>query len=936
LFVWTSASDGVKFPEAQRDDSTRTSSFTVPLADVRRSGFYFKLVDPGGGLEPDSANRFWQPSDGAEVWIKSGQVDVRSQAIFPLAVDVDFIFPPVLGTPQLHVKDLIDDFDDTLNPATLAAIDADFATARYSVSVFAGAIYNLWWSTEPQGMARRFRIPLDKASGPSIALNGYDHWLSAIPSRNGHVQLTIHPNSGSAFGATVGVAVSLGEGAAHQMVSATRQADGTWLARIDLFPDVPFWATLDGESRVDGPLDFRRGLFVSANQTVTLHTIDGVGGTSASQPTAFADVSAGLRRSLMASVYSEAVVAAGVFDPWEMPHGVSVLNGETYFVLRAPHAITCSVLLMPVENAAGQPRQVKTFPMMLTNDLRYWWVALPSGNAPHGMLYRFAYSDGREILAPDAQFGESLDPAARWAFDTGKLIVDAGTGAEQSWSRIVDQSHIRTSFDGSAWQTAGWESLLIYEMHVRRFTQRNSSGGLPVGDFDQVVRELQGGYLNRLPVTTLELLPLHEFPGAQSWGYNPSLFFAIDSDYGGPEPFARMVRAAHDAARGVVLDVVYNHMMESPLQVIARDVYVSGETAWGDMVHYAHPAACEFFRQALVYLWNVFRLDGFRFDSTETIVNGHRDDTPSAAYILARGPDGKLMVGEGRGWEFLGLLRTALRRAADAVGQKWPYLTGENDPENTGMTDPAQGVLDGQWRFQEMYALHAAACNQDDKSSDVRTGLDGAARPYQRAVSYAESHDSVSGQGGSRRVVAREHLGNGRQMAKAVGAVALLAEGIPMLFMGEEAGEDRPFLFDMLATDPAFVLRLDDYEQQGNEFFRILTWFRNLMGLRNNPSNGLQGDDRQTTSQGRKTLSFTRSRGRFFIAVTFGTPDQRQDLGWLGLPFGAAYKEIFNSSWPEYQVNGEPLVGNGGFDAQLNSGDLIRLPSIGAVILERR
>ncbi|MBV9611560.1 MAG: hypothetical protein JO091_03770, partial [Acidobacteriaceae bacterium] len=374
----------------------------------------------------------------------------------------------------------------------------------------------------------------------------------------------------------------------------------------------------------------------------------------------------------------------------------------------------------------------------------------------------------------------------------------------------------------------------------------------------------------------------------------------------------------------------------SPLQVLARDVYTSGETAWGDMVHYAHPAACEFFRQALVYLWSAFRLDGFRFDSTETIINGHRADTPSAPYILARGPDGKLKTGEGRGWEFLGLLRTALRRAADATGHKWPYLTGENDPENTGMTDPNSGVLDGQWRFREMYALNDAARNVDDKTADIRDGLDGAARPFQRAVSYAESHDSASGQGGSGRIAARERWGNGRQMAKAVGAVALLAEGIPMLFMGEEAGEDRPFQFDMLATDPAFVLRLTDYEQFGSEFLKILSWFRNLLGLRNNPSNGFQGNDQQTTGQGRKTISFIRSQGRFFIVATFGTADQQQDLSWLGLPTAAAYKEIFNSSWPEYQVNNEPLVSNGGFDAQLRSGDLVRLPSIGAVVLERR
>jgi len=61
-----------------------------------------------------------------------------------------------------------------------------------------------------------------------------------------------------------------------------------------------------------------------------------------------------------------------------------------------------------------------------------------------------------------------------------------------------------------------------------------------------------------------------------------------------------LVRAAHDAGRAIVLDLVYNHLIGSPLQVLARDVYVSGETQWGDMVYFAHPAAREFFRQATV------------------------------------------------------------------------------------------------------------------------------------------------------------------------------------------------------------------------------------------------------------------------------------------------------------------------------------------------
>src|ERR1039458_5198970 len=577
---------------------------------------------------------------------------------------------------------------------------------------------------------RRFRIPPAVAVGPSIAVNGYDHWLTTPPTPNGAVQLIIHQNPNSAFGAAVSVQVGIGDAPAHQTLSAPRAADGTWLAPLDPFPGVPFWATLVGESRPDGPLDFRRGI-MSTPGTTTLHTIDGVGGVSASQPGRFVDANSNLRQSLMTAVYGQNIVNPGVFDLWEMTHGSNKFQGQAYFVVRAPHAVNCSVLLMSSPNAPATPRDVTTVPMNLTNDLRYWWATAPEDAAPHGTLYRFAYSDGRELLDPTGLYGEALDPASRWALDQGSLTVHAGTGAEESWSYIADLAVILAPFANRAWQTATWDGLLIYEMHVQRFTQRNTTA---TTDFDQVILELQNGYLTRLPVSALEFLPLHEFPASQAgWGYNPSLFFAIDSSYGTPLDFARLVRAAHDASRAVVLDLVYNHLVDSPLQALARDVYVNGATQWGDMVYFAHPAACEFFRQATVYLSGLFQLDGFRFDSTETIVNGghYTDSTP---YVIAKGPDGNYEFGAGKGWEFLGMLRTALRRAADAAGKRWPYLVGENSPENPPMTDPTTGVLDGQWHFDEMYALNNAAINIDDHASEVNGALDGSGRPFQRAV----------------------------------------------------------------------------------------------------------------------------------------------------------------------------------------------------------
>ena len=539
------------------------------------------------------------------------------------------------------------------------------------------------------------------------------------------MHVIIHPNPSSMFEHTIQIVSGIGSGAYHQTATATKQADGTWAATFETLPEIPCWFALEGESRSDGPLNFRRVFETTPSAVVTLHTIDGVAGVAHNAPRPFHDVPAESRRALMEAVYGPELLVTEppIFNSYEMPHGTSILNGQVYFTVRAPHALAMSLLLTstPESNTSQIPR----IPIDLTTDLRYWFCAVPRAQAPHGAYYRFAYQDGRELL--QTQFGEALDPASRWVLQPlhgGRLVSDL-TDSLNSWSRVTDPDVLQQSFAGSSWRTPCWESLLIYELHVRRFTGRNAVAS----DFDQVAAELNGGYLARLPVTALEFLPLHEFPGDQGWGYNPSLHFAIASTYGGPGAFARLVRACHDNGRAVVVDLVLNHLIQSPLQELACSVYVSGKTVWGDMVHYAHPAAVEFFRQALLYLWTTFHLDGFRFDCTEAIMNGHRDNKD----ILAAGADGKLCVGKGKG---LGISLRAENRPFAKQQTSWanlgPPLLAKMCLKTEGMTDaktrcavPASGRC-------ELQALGEAAYNRDgeDQAREIHNSLHALNEPF--------------------------------------------------------------------------------------------------------------------------------------------------------------------------------------------------------------
>ncbi len=927
LFIWQPHTENqITLSPDSRNETSNTSTFIVPLQDWMRQGFHFKLKNADGGYESDRANRVWRPSDGAEVWLKAGQFDLRPYPIELVTETLDLLYPATLDSPPpLNLQDTSDDYADAF-PAIESSDSADplFRQARYAFPVYRGATYSLDFSPpNTRGdPTRLFRLRLEDEIGATKALYGHWPWVATLPSRTAQVKLVIHPNPSSRFGPQIPLQVGVGQASAHQDLTAQRQTDGIWQAEAQVFPELPQYIELlpaDGleERWLGNPLTSHRREFTPPPCGPTVyHTLDGIRGAALEPPT-FQDPTPDQRRQLMAAAFSPAIADANIFDDPEMPHGCVKYNSQAWFTLCAPHAANAKLLLLDPSSPDECPRQVQEHSMTLTTDLRYWWCAIPTTEAPHGAYYRFQLNNRQEVL----------DPASRWAHDGASLYTQPNENLKGSWSRVLDLESVHNQFQGSSWKTLGWDALLIYEMHAKRFTQRNP-GDLSI--FDQLIYELKPeGYLQRLGVTALELLPLHEFPKDNSWGYNPSLFFAIESSYGDPKDFARFVRASHNTGKAVFLDLVYNHFVDSPLQAVARDLYTDGETEWGDMVNYDHPIVKEFFRQALVYQWFVYRLDGFRFDCTKAIVDGHKGH---GGVIKKR--DGQWQTGSGSGWEFLRDLRIAVRKAATAIDQPWPYLVGENDPNNWGMTDH-NGVLDGQWHFAHHYPLAEAAKNREDKVSAIRDQMNwphSHFRPYYEVVRYAESHDSVSDQEDwKQRIVKRESYGNGRRMAKAIGAAAILAKGIPMLFMGEEAGEHQPFHFGLES-----YLRLDEYEKPDSEMHHIYIWFQHIMGLRNNPDNGFRGDDNQSVKTGRKTLAFTRGWRRFFVICTFGTSDTRQNAGWLGLPPSTPYKEVFNSSWPAYQVNGESEKSNGGYDAWIYADHVIKLPRIGAVVLERR
>jgi 1,4-alpha-glucan branching enzyme len=104
--------------------------------------------------------------------------------------------------------------------------------------------------------------------------------------------------------------------------------------------------------------------------------------------------------------------------------------------------------------------------------------------------------------------------------------------------------------------------LVIYEMHVGTFHVKDEGRG---GTFDTAIEKLP--YLRELGINAVELMPVAEFSGDFSWGYNPAHPFAVESIYGGPDGLKRFIKAAHQHGIAVIVDVVYNHLGPSDLSL---------------------------------------------------------------------------------------------------------------------------------------------------------------------------------------------------------------------------------------------------------------------------------------------------------------------------------------------------------------------------------
>ena len=425
-----------------------------------------------------------------------------------------------------------------------------------------------------------------------------------------------------------------------------------------------------------------------------------------------------------------------------------------------------------------------------------WYAAVPEARS--GQEYKFVIRNGDRTLS-------RVDPYAR------QVTNSVGNG--------VIYDHGAFDWQGDDYHLPGHHEVVIYELHIGSFYTRSED---EVGTLELAMSKFD--HLVRLGVNVIQVMPVAEFAGDYSWGYNPAHVFAVESAYGGPDAFKTFVREAHKKGLGVVLDVVYNHFGPSDLDLRQFDGWSENDkggiyfynddrasTPWGDTrPDYGREEVRRFIHDNAMMWLHDYHVDGLRFDMTPYIrsVDASGMDLPE-------------------GWDLMRWINLSVR-------EQFPgRITIAEDMHQDPMVSQAGvggAAFHAQWDSAFVHPVREAVIAEQDEWRSMASIAEAVTTCYNddafQRVIYTESHDEVAN--GQARVPYEIDEGDATgwyaQKRSTLGAaLALTSPGIPMLFQGQEFLQGGWFRDDVPL----------DWEQD-SEFRGVVRLYRDLIRLRRN------------------------------------------------------------------------------------------------------
>lgn len=279
-------------------------------------------------------------------------------------------------------------------------------------------------------------------------------------------------------------------------------------------------------------------------------------------------------------------------------------------------------------------KREKDYMMKWDEESGCWWATLAGLDPEKEYMYQYYVGDGDSAFRIHDPYAEIVYDPWNDKYIPESTYPDLPAYPEDTKDRVSAFKISRTDYN---WEVEDFRikdenSLVIYEMLLRDFTSS--------GDINGALEKLD--YLKELGVNAVELMPVQEFEGNDSWGYNPCSYFALDKAYGTREMYRKFVDECHKRGLAVLVDVVYNHTTGahpyarlywdsaknnvSSLNSHYNVVTPHGFGVFQDINH-QDPVIAEHIRRSLTYLLREYRVDGFRFDLTKGFTNNSGKDS---------------------------------------------------------------------------------------------------------------------------------------------------------------------------------------------------------------------------------------------------------------------------------------------------------------------
>lgn len=505
----------------------------------------------------------------------------------------------------------------------------------------------------------------------------------------------------------------------------------------------------------------------------------------------------------------------------------------------------------------------------------FWSVQVPEASTGHQYKYVLKTPQG-ELMRNDPYAREMTNSVGN------SVVVDP---ADFDW----EDDHF---------EMPSLNKMVIYELHVGSFNVKEEG---KAGDFYGVIEKLD--YLKSVGVNVIELMPVAEFPGGFSWGYNPAHPFAVESEYGGPKALKELVKAAHQKGIAVVLDVVYNHFGPTDMDLWQFDgwqenglggIYFYNDwrakTPWGDTrPDYGRSEVRQYIRDNALMWLEEYHIDGLRMDMVPYIRNVNADGNPANDLE--------------EGYKLIQWINSEIK---SRYPQK--FTVAEDLHTLDAITAPVEnGGLgySSQWDSQFVHPIRDIIIQMHDEHRNMDVVVASIVHRYNNdvfeRVIYTESHDEVSnGQARVTQEIAGEQdVDNWYTKKRSLLGAALMmtAPGIPMLFQGQTMLEDGWFQ----DTDPIDWTRV-------SEFKGITKLYRDLIHLRldyKGITKGLSGQNVEIlhVDNQNKVVAFQRwmdggPKDTTVIVMNFS--QQPIENYSIRFPTKGLWKIRFNSDWEGY------------------------------------